>query len=155
MPVTSKAVPSVYFGFFCLQVSSVSNFLPDKRGSKVVSYLGSLVQLCCEEGGTVQANISGVCGERSQCLSHTGFATTHGVCASPVYTAQAPGCSAGKLSKAGPCVLPPSTLLRLQVALQGNCLKRGLVFADFRGLSRSGSGSQVLHKGRDLVGPAF
>ena len=33
---------------------------------------------------------------------HTGFAPTDGVCAFPVYTAQAPGCSAGELSKAGP-----------------------------------------------------
>ena len=36
-----------------------------------------------------------------QCLGHTGFAPIHGVCAFPVYTAQAPGCSAGELSKAG------------------------------------------------------
>ena len=42
----------------------------------------------------------------------------------PVYTAQAPGCSAGELSKAGP----------------------GLW---------AGSGSRVLPKGTDLVGPAF
>ena len=30
------------------------------------------------------------------------WAQTHGVCAFPVYTAQAPGCSVGELSKAGP-----------------------------------------------------
>ena len=30
-----------------------------------------------------------------QCLGHTGFAPTHCVCAFPVYTAQALGCSAG------------------------------------------------------------
>ena len=41
---------------------------------------------------------------------------THGVCAFPVYTAQAPGCSAGELSKAGPglCALPSSKLLRFR-----------------------------------------
>ena len=41
---------------------------------------------------------------------------THGVCAFPVYTAQAPGCSAGELSKAGPGLraLPRSTLLRFR-----------------------------------------
>ena len=53
------------------------------------------------------------------------------------------------------CVLSQSTLLRLQVALQGNCPKRALGFMHFPGLSRSGSGSQVLHKGTDSVGPVF
>ena len=52
----------------------------------------------------------------SQCLGHTRFAPTHGVCAFPVYTAQAPGCSAGELSKAGPGLraLPRSTPLRFR-----------------------------------------
>ena len=83
---------------------------------KVVTYLGSLVQLCCGEGGTLQTNITGMCGECSQCLGHTGFAPAHGVCAFLVYTAQAPGCSAGELSKAGPGfhALPGSKLLRFR-----------------------------------------
>ena len=68
----------------------------------MVTYLGSLVQLCCGEGGTLQTNITGMCGACSQCLSHTGFAPTHSVCAFPVYTSRAPGCSAGEQSKAGP-----------------------------------------------------
>ena len=37
-PVNSKAVPSVYFNFFCLLVSSVSNFCPDTRGAVVVTF---------------------------------------------------------------------------------------------------------------------
>ena len=53
------------------------------------------------------------------------------------------------------CVLFPSTLLRLQVALQWNCLKRAMGCVHFSGLSHSGSGSRVLHKGADSVGPAF
>ena len=53
------------------------------------------------------------------------------------------------------CVLSQSTLLRLQVALQGNCLTWALGCVHFPGLSRSGSGSRVLHKGADSVGPAF
>ena len=53
------------------------------------------------------------------------------------------------------CVLPRSTLLRLQGALQGHCPKWALCFVNFPGLSCSGSGSQVLHKGTDLVRPAF
>ena len=82
----------------------------------MVIYLGSLIQLYCGEGGTLQTNITGMCGEFLQCLGHIGFAPTHGVCAFPVYTAQAPGCSAGKLSKAGPGLraLPRSKLLRFR-----------------------------------------
>ena len=53
------------------------------------------------------------------------------------------------------CVLSQSTLLRLQVALQTNCVKWALGCMHFPGRSHSGSGSRVLHKGTDLVGPAF
>ena len=45
-------------------------------------------------------------------------------------------------------VLSRSTLLRFQVALQGNSLKQPLDCVHFPGLSHSGSGSQVFHKGR-------
>jgi len=69
--------------------------------------------------------------ERLQYLGHTGFA--------PIRA----------------CVLSWSTLLRLQVALQGNCLKQALDCVHFPGLRHSGSGSQVLHKGTDSVGPRF
>ena len=92
----------------------------------MVTFLGSLVQSCCGEGGTPQTNVTGVCGECSQCLSHTGFAPAHGMCAFPVYTAQALGCSAG------------------------NFLRQALGCMPFPGLSRSGSGSRVLHKGANL-----
>ena len=73
----------------------------------MVTYLGLLVQLCCGETGTLQTNITGVCGECSQCLGHTGFAPAHG---------------------------------KLQVALQGNCLKQALGCLHFPSLSCSGSG---------------
>ena len=53
------------------------------------------------------------------------------------------------------CVFSRSTLFRFQVALQGFCLKRALGCMHFPSLSHSGSGSQVLRKGTDLVGPAF
>ena len=39
----------------------------------------------------LQADIA-LCGEHSLCSGHTGFAPYRGVCAFPVYTAQAPGC---------------------------------------------------------------
>jgi len=53
------------------------------------------------------------------------------------------------------CVLSRTTLLRLQVALQGNCLRQALGCMPFPDLCRSGSGSWILHKGTDSVGPAF
>ena len=53
------------------------------------------------------------------------------------------------------CVLSWSTLLRLHVALQGNCLKQALGCVHVPGLSHSGSGFQVLHKGTDSSGPEF
>ena len=82
----------------------------------MVTYIGSLVQLCCGEGGTLQTNITGICAECSQCLSHTGFAPAHGVCTFPVYTFQAVGWFAGVLSEAGPglLALPRSKLLRFR-----------------------------------------
>ena len=53
------------------------------------------------------------------------------------------------------CVFPRSTLLRLQIALQGNCLKWALGCMHFPGLSCSGTGSRVLHKGTDSIGSVF
>ena len=82
----------------------------------VVTFLGSLFQWCCGEGGTLQTNITGVCGEYSQCFSRTGFAPSHGVCAFMVYTSQALGCSAGELSEVGPglSAVPRSKSLRFR-----------------------------------------
>ena len=97
----------------------------------VVTFLGSLIQSCCGEGETLQTNITGMCAECLQRLCHTGFAPAHGVCVFPVYTVQALGCSAG------------------------NSLRQALGCMHFPGLSYSGSGSRVLHKGTDLVGPLF
>ena len=76
------------------------------------------------------------CHQISQACAHSD-AATQGlppltcVSAFMVYTAQTLGCSAG------------------------NCVMRTLGCAHFPGLSRSGSGSRVLHKGADLLGPAF
>ena len=68
----------LYFCFLCLQDSSGSNFCPDARGQRVATYLGSLVQLSCFWGGILPANTTGMCGERSQWMDHTGFATAQG-----------------------------------------------------------------------------
>ena len=67
----------------------------------MVTYLGSLVQLCSGEGGILQINITGMCEECLQCVDHSGVAPAHSVYALLVYTAEAPGCSAGELSKVG------------------------------------------------------
>ena len=53
------------------------------------------------------------------------------------------------------CVIFQSTLHRLQIALQWNCLKQPLDCVHFPGISHSGSGSRVLHKDADSIGPAF
>ena len=67
-------------------------------------------------------------------------------CAFPVYTAQAPGCSAGELSKAHPgfCALPRSQLLRFRFSgtPQGHRLGWALHIVPFPGLRSSGD--QVL-----------
>ena len=76
----------------------------------------------------LQTNNTGVC---SQCLSHTGPAPAHGVCALPAHTAQALCCSARN---------------RPRPAL--GCMH-------LPGLSRSGSGNQEVLRGTDLVGPEF
>ena len=82
----------------------------------MVTYLSSLVQLCGREGGTLQTNIAAVCVECSQCMDHKA------VCASWVYTAQAPGCSAKALPEADPAfrALPRSKLFRFSGTLQGH-----------------------------------
>ena len=112
----------------------------------MVTYLGSFVQLCCGEGGTLQSNISGMCGECWQCLGHAGFAPTHSVCAFPVYTSQAPGCSAGEQSKAGPGLpaLLRSKPLKVQVLRYSTKAqpRLGLRFVPFP--DPSISGDQVL-----------
>ena len=76
----------------------------------------------------LQTNNTGV---RSQCLSHTGSAPTHGACSLPAHTAQALGCSTGN---------HPWPAL--------GCLH-------LPGQSRSGSGTRVVPGGADSVGPAF
>ena len=97
----------------------------------MVSCLGSLVQSCCGEGGALQTNVTGLCGEHSQCSGHTGFAPLMGVCAFPVYTAQAPGCSIWS----GPCVVGGSSFRVLHKSADSF----GPEFCAFPGPSSSGS----------------
>ena len=96
-------------------------------------HLGSVVQLCCGEEGTLQINITGVCGECLQCLDHTGFAPDHGML----------------------CLLSRSTLLRLQAALQGNYPKPALGCVHFPGLSCSGWSLRYSTKAQTRLGLRF
>ena len=64
-------------------------------------------------------------------LLSTGPAPAHGACTLPANTAQALGCSAE------------------------NCLRPALGCMHFPGLSRSSSGTRVVLRGADSVGPAF
>ena len=106
----------------------MSDFHPDTKGVVVDTFLGSLVQSHCGEGGTLQTNNMGVC---SQCLSHTGPAPAHGACALPAHTAQALGCSAR------------------------NCPRLALGCMHLPGLSHSGPGAQVVLKARTQLGLRF
>ena len=76
----------------------------------------------------LQTNNTGMC---SQCLSHTGPASTHGACTLPAHTGQALGCSA-----------------RNHPRLALGCMH-------LPGLIRSGSGTWVVLRGTDSVGPVF
>ena len=81
-----------------------------------------------------------LCGEHSPCSGHTVFAPHRGVCAFPVYTAQAPGCSVWS----GPCIECGSSFRVLHKSADSVAP----AFCVFPGLS--GSGSQRL--GRPLPG---
>ena len=110
----------------------------------MVTCLGSLVQSCWGEGGALQTDITGVCGERSQCLGHTGFA--------PLTARVLPclECSGSRLlcrelSEVGPGfhALPRPKPLRLgSRALHKVQTRLGLRFVLFPG--PSSSGDQVL-----------
>ena len=84
--------------------------------------------------------------ECSQCMDHTGFAPTQGVCAFPVYTAQAPGCSAGdQPPNVGPAfrALPRSKLPGFSFSSTPQTHRQwSMCFVPFPG--PSSSGDQVL-----------
>ena len=92
-----------------------------------MSCLALLVQSCCREGGALQTKVTGVCGEHSRCSGHTGF--------TPLTE----------------CVLSPSTLLRVQAALQ----RAGPVLRALPRPKLLRFRLWVLHKDADWVGPAF
>ena len=113
--------------------------LTQAGGGDLLFRFARSVQSCCGEGGALQTDIT-VRGEHSPCSGHTGFAPYRGVCAFPVYPAQAPSCSIWS----GPCVECSSSFRVLHKSADSVapacCVFPGL----------SGSGSQGL--GRPLPG---
>ena len=102
-------------------------------GGDLLFRFASLVQSCYGEGGELQTNMA-VCGQHLPSSEHTGFAPYRRVCAFPVYTAQAPGCSIWS----GPCVECSSSFRVLHKSADSVAP----AFCIFPGLS--GSGSQRL-----------
>ena len=122
---------SLCFSFFCFLVSSVSNFHPDTSGWWWTRFQAHLFSRAVgREGHCKQISLVSVGSARS--VSATVVLTpAHGVCAFPVYAAQALGCSTG------------------------NRPKPALGCMHFPSLSCSGSGTRVLLRGADSVGPVF
>ena len=87
------------FGFCLPSLRCLISTLTQAGGADLLFRFASSVQSCCGEGGALQADVA-VCGDHSPSSGHTGFAPYRGVCAFPVYTAQAPGCSI----RSRPCV---------------------------------------------------
>ena len=127
------------FGFCLPSLLCLISALTQAGGGDLLFRFASAVQSCCWEGGALQADIA-LCGEHSPCSGHTGFAPHRGVCAFPVYTAQAPGCSIGN----GPCVECGYSFRVLHKSADSVAV----AFCAFPGLS--GSSSQRL--GRPLPG---
>ena len=101
--------------------------------------LGFASSVLLRGGRALQADVA-VCGEHSPSSGHTGSAPYRGVCAFPVCTAQAPGCSVWS----GPCFEYGSSFRVLHISADSVAP----AFCAFPGLS--GSGSQGL--GRPLPG---
>ena len=103
----------------------------------MISYLGSLVHFSPATGLCRQISL---CVDSTPCSGHTWFAPYRGVCAFPVYTAQAPSCSIWSR----PCIECSSSFW----VLHKSTGSAAPAFCAFPGLS--GSGSQGL--GRPLPG---
>ena len=88
-------------------------------------FLGSLVQLCCGEGGMRQTNITGVC---LQCVIHAGLAPAHSTHHSGSTLLHQ---GTGEQSEASPRLHAPPLSKPLRL------------------------GAQVALRDADLVGPAF
>ena len=136
----------VYFGFQCLQISSLSHFSPDPRGQRQLLIKAHFFICAVEREGHCKqislACVGGVC----RGWTTLGLPQPRVVCTSKVHTAQAPGWSMRALSQVGPefHILPRSKPLRFSGAFQGHTLKWAMCFVPFPGPSCSGD--QMLGK---------
>ena len=121
------------FGYCLLSLRCLISALTQAGGGDLLFRFASSVQSCYGEGRALQTVIA-VYGDHSPCSGHTGFAPYRGVCAFPVYTAQAPGCSIWSR----PCVKCSSSFRVLHKSTDSVAP----AFCAFHGLS--GSGSQRL-----------
>ena len=141
----------LYFGFLCLQVSSVSNFLPDTRGQKwPFIHVHSFSCAVEREGHCKKKKISLACvGSAHSRWTTWGFPQGKTTYTSQVHTAQAPGCFAIALSQVGPVfhALPRSKLLRFSGALQGHRPRWAVSFVPFPGPTHSGDWVPGEHPG--------
>ena len=112
----------------------------------MVIYLGSLVQLCCGEGGTLQTNITGMCGECWQCLGHTGFSPFSWSVCFPGLRCSGTRLLCWGIVKGWPWVVCNSQIYATQFQVLGYSTKAqirlGLCFVPFPG--PSSSADQVL-----------
>ena len=139
----------VYFGFLCLQVSTVFKFHPDSR-----RWRGPLIQghsfSRAVGRGALQPNAAGMCGECSQWVGHTGLPTAHGSRYS-----LGPDCAGSRVlckgtAPSGPCISCPSQIYAAQVL---KCSARALTQIDcaFYALPRR-SGSTFCFEGAQVTG---
>ena len=104
------------FDFLCLQVSSVSNLCANTRGQRwSLSWTHLFSCVVWREEHCKQISLACV-GNACSVWTTLGLPQLMAVCAFPVYTAQATGCSVGELPKASPGLraLPRSTPLRFR-----------------------------------------
>ena len=125
---------SLFYSFFCLLVSSVSGPCPDTKGTVEDTFFFFFFRLTCSV--TLRGGREGCCKQITLACARSASATLglpliHGACSLSAHAAQALGCSARS---------HPRPAL--------GCLY-------FPGPSRSGSGTRVVLRGADSVGPAF
>ena len=150
-------VPSVYFSFFCLLVSSVSNFCPDKSGAVVVTFF----RLACSVvlwGGRNTANKYHWC-VLTVIQPHWVCPRSRSVCF-PCLHCSGFRLLCRELSDAGPGLhaLPRSKPLRFRFSTKYSTKVQtwlGLCFVPFPG--SSSSGDQVLgeHSHRQVGGASY
>ena len=120
----------------------MSSFCPDTRGRRWLLISAHLFSCVVGRKGCCKKTSLACVGSVWSVWTTLDLPQLKAACASWVYTAQAPGCSAGALSKAGHVfhALPRSKPLKFSGTLQGHRLSwLSMLFVSFPGLSSSGA----------------